>query len=110
MSRQIQQGVHIGHTHSAWSIGSFHNRVVCTNFSLLQHAKVESRPVMFYQQRGHPRLIHADADPVTRHARLRHFKFSITDPKAIADADLVIRKSLHGEVFPELTEYEIVAA
>src|SRR3954447_11696283 len=110
MSGQIQQGVHIGHTHSAWTIGSFHNRVVCTDFSFLQHPKVESRPVMFYQQRGHPRLIHADADPIARHARLRHLKFSITDPIAIADADLAVRKSFDREVFPELSEWEIVAA
>jgi hypothetical protein len=58
----------------------------------------------------HTRFIHADADAVARYAWLRHFKFSTTDAVAIANAHLVIRKSLDGEVFSELAESKIVAA
>jgi hypothetical protein len=65
---------------------------------------------MFYEQRWHPRLVHADADAVARHARLCHFKVSAADAVAIANADLVIRKSLNSEVFSELAESKIVAA
>jgi hypothetical protein len=65
---------------------------------------------MRHEQRWHASLIHADADAVARHAWLRYFKFSTTDAVSIADAHLVVRKSLDGEVFSELTESKIVAA
>ena len=94
MSWQIQEGVNLGHTDSLWTVSNFYNVIACTNFSLLQHAKVESWSVMFYEQGCHPRFIHADADAIARHAWLRYFKFSTTDAVSIADAHLVIRKSL----------------
>ena len=110
MSWQIQEGVNLGHTDSLWTVSNFYNVIACTNFSLLQHAKVESWSVMCYEQGCHPRFIHANADAVARYAWLRYFKFSITDAVSIADAHLVIRKSLDGEVFSELAESKIVAA
>src|SRR6202142_220375 len=110
MSWQIQEGVNLGHTDSPWTVSNFYNVIACTNFSLLQHAKVESWSVMRYEQRWHTRLVHADGDAVARHAWLRYFKFSTTDAVSIADAHLVIRKALHREVFSELTESKITAA
>src|ERR1700690_215785 len=110
MSWQIQEGVDRGHTDSLWTVSNFYNVIACTNFSLLQHAKVESWSVMRYEQRWHTRLVHADGDAVARHAWLRYFKFSTTDAVSIADAHLVIRKALHREVFSELTESKITAA
>jgi hypothetical protein len=38
---------------------------------------------------------------------LCHFKYRITNPVSITDADLVIRKSLNCEVLAELAETEI---
>ena len=110
LSWQIQEGVNVGHGDSLRTVSNFCDVIAGTNFSLLQHAKVESWPVMFYEQRWHPRFIHANTHAVARHAWLRHFKFSTTDAVAIANADLVIRKSLDGEVFSELAKGEIVAA
>src|ERR1700688_2844619 len=110
MSWQIQQGVNIGHTDSLWTISNFYDVIARPNFSLPQHAKVESWSVMCYEQRWHTRLVHADTDAVARHSWLRYFKFSTTDAVSIADAHLVIRKSLNSEVFPELAENKIVAA
>ncbi len=108
MSLQIQEGVNLGHTDWLWTVSNFHDLVARTDFSLPQHAKVESWSVMRYKQGCHPRLIQADADAIARHARLRYFEFSTTDTKSIADAHLVIRKSLDGEIFSELTESKIV--
>jgi hypothetical protein len=65
---------------------------------------------MRYEQGCHPRFIHANADAVARHAWLRYFKFSTTDAVSIADAHLVVRKSLDGEIFSELAVGKIVAA
>src|SRR2546429_8797248 len=92
MSRQIQEGVNLGHADSLWTVGNFYNVVARPNFSFLQHAKVESWSVMRYEQGCHPRFIHANADAVARYARLCHFKYRVTNAVAIANADLVIKK------------------
>ncbi len=107
MSWQIQEGVNLGHTDSLWTVSNFYNVVARPNFSFLQHAKVESWSVMCYEQGCHPRFIHANADAVARYARLCYFKCRITNTVAIANADLVIGKSLNREVFSELAENEV---
>jgi len=55
---------------------------------------------MFYEQGWHPRFMHADADAVTRHARLRYFKFGTPDAVSIADAHLAVKKSLDVKFSP----------
>jgi len=107
---QIKECVNLGHTGSLWTVSNFYNVITRANFSFLQHPKVESWPVMFYEQRCHPPFIHADADAVARYAGLRCFKYRTTDAVSISDAHLVIRKSLDGEVFSELAETKIAAA
>jgi hypothetical protein len=49
----------------------------------------------------------ANADAVARYAGLCYFKCRTTNAVAIANADLVIRKSLNSEVFSELAEDEV---
>jgi len=107
MSRQIQEGVNLGHAHSLWTVSNFQNVVARPNFSFLQHAKIESRPVMRYEQGRHPRIIHANADAVTCYPRLCHFKYRITNAVTITNAGLVIRKSLNSEIFSKLAEDEV---
>src|SRR5258706_395995 len=106
-SGQIKEGFNVGHTDSLWTVSNFYNVVARPNFSFLQHAKVESWSVMFYEQGCRPRFIHANTDAVARYARLCHFKYRITNAVAIANADLVIRKLLNSEVFSELAEDEV---
>ncbi len=89
------------------SVSNFYNVVARANFSLLQHAKVESWSVMCYEQRWHTRFIHANADAIARHARLRYFKYRTPDAVSIANADLAIEKSLHREILSKLAEDEV---
>src|SRR5579875_159359 len=110
MSWQIQEGVNFGHADSLWTVTNFYNVVARPNFSFLQHAKVESWSVMRYEQRCHARFIHANADAVARYARLCRFKYRVTNAVSIADADLVIRKSLNSEVFSELAEDKVITS
>jgi hypothetical protein len=110
MSGQVQETINAGHRHALGAIGDFHDVIARPNFSFLQHAKVKPWSVMCYEQGRHTRLIHADAHAVAGHARLRYFQYGTTDTVLIADAHLVIRKSLDGEVFSELTESKIPAA
>jgi hypothetical protein len=49
MSWQIQEGVNVGHTDSLWTVSNLYNVIACTNFSFLQHPKVESWSVMRYE-------------------------------------------------------------
>src|SRR3984885_15793105 len=79
MSWQIQEGINLGHTDSLWTVSNFYNVIACTNFSLLQRAKVKPWSVMCNEKRRHSRFIHADADAVARHTWLRYFKYRITN-------------------------------
>src|SRR5262249_46556880 len=89
---------------------NFYDVVACTNFALLQHAKVESWSVMGYEQGRHPRFIGANTDTVAGDAWLCYFEYSTTNAVAIADADLVIRKPVNREVFSELPEAEVITS
>src|SRR5215813_361349 len=92
------------------AISNFYDVVARTDFSFLQHAKVESRSVVSYEQGRHARFIRADADAVTGHARLCHFEHRATNAESITDTDLVISKSFNSEVFSELADTKISAA
>jgi hypothetical protein len=107
MSRQVQKSVNLGDRGPLRTIGNLSDFVSCANFPFLQHSKIESRFAMFYEQGCHPGLIHAHADAVARYARLRHFEYCITNAVTIANANLVIGKSLNREVFSELAESEV---
>ena len=110
MSWQIQEGVNVGHADSLWTVSKFYNVIARPNFSFLQHTKVESWSVMCDEQGCHPRFIHADTDAVAGYARLCHFKYRVAYAVPIANADLVIRKSLNREVFSEPAEDEVITS
>ena len=110
MSGQIQETIHVGDRDLLWTVGNLHDLVVRSNFAFLQYAKVEAGPVMGYQQGRHARLIHANADAIAGYARLRHFKDHVANAIPIANAHLVIGKSLDREVFSELAEDEVTAS
>src|SRR5262245_10089191 len=108
MSRQIQECLNISYRHPLRTIADFHDIIARANFPFLHNAKVESGSAVCHQQSGHARLVHADAHAITRHPRLCYFKYGIANSVSITDADLVIRKPFHSEVFPELAETEII--
>ncbi len=56
----------------------------------VEHPEIEAGSSVLDQQRGHIRLVHADADPVTGDARLRHLEQGTPDPVTISDAHLRI--------------------
>jgi hypothetical protein len=64
---------------------------------------------MLNQQGRHPRLIHAYADPIAGHSRLRYLEQRTADPVAVTDRDLAIGQALYGEVLSELPEREIIS-
>jgi hypothetical protein len=84
--------------------------VAVSDLALAQHAQVETRATVSDQERRHPRLVHAQADPITRDARLADLEQRRADAVAIADADLIVGQSLDGEVLAELPKAKVVAA
>jgi hypothetical protein len=110
MSRQVQQSVDLCDCDPFRAIRDFYDVVARANFSFLQNAEVESRPVMRDQQRRHAGFVHPQTDTVAGDARLRHLKECAANAVPVANANLAIGKSFDGEVFAELAEGEIIAA
>ena len=110
MTRRVQQGVHLGDGHALRAFGDQDDRVAGADVAFLEDAEVEARPSAGGQQGRHLRLVHANPDAVAGDARLGDLEQGRADPVAVADADLVVRQSLDGEVLAELPVDEIAAA
>ena len=67
-------------------VGDLDDRVAGADLALLDHAQVEARAAVPGQQRGHPRLLEADADLVTGDPRLRDLEHRGADREPVADA------------------------
>jgi hypothetical protein len=94
--------------------GSFkyhpHDLVAGLDLSPFQDMEIEAGPAVRDKQRGHLRLVHADADPVAGDARLRHFEQSAPNTVMIADAHLVVGQTFDGEVLAEFPISEVGSA
>jgi hypothetical protein len=66
--------------------------------------------VLRYEQGWHPRFIHANTDAVARNARLRRFKYRVTNAISIANTDLTVSEPFNSKVFSELAEDKVVAS
>jgi hypothetical protein len=105
----VEQRVDLSHAHALGAYGDPHDLVAGLHFALLQDAKVEARSAACDEQRGHPRLVHADAHAVTGDARLRHFEQGATHAVAIADADFLVGQAVDGEILAKLSIGEVVS-
>ena len=76
----------------------------------LQHAEIEARSAVLDHQRGHFRLVHTDAQPVTGDARLRHLEQGAADPVAVSNAHLRVRQAIDGKILSELPIDEVVSS
>src|ERR1700733_15270044 len=74
MSRPIEERIDLEDTHALGPTCAPCDFVSCFDFPFVQHTEIEAGPSVFHQQRGHIRLVHADAHPVTGDTRLRHFE------------------------------------
>src|SRR5262249_14334388 len=109
MTAQIEESIGLGDAHALRTVADLHDLIPGRDFAGFQHTEVEPGPVMLHQQGGHARLVHSDSNPVAGHARLRHFAQRAANPITVADADLVVRQSLHREVLAELSKHEVLA-
>jgi hypothetical protein len=110
VSWQVQQSIHYRDRDLLRTIGDSYDVIAGTDFSFFQNAKVKPWSSVRDEEGRHAWLIHADADAVAGHAWLCDFKYRISNPILITDADFIVSKSLNCEVLAELAESEIIAA
>ncbi len=81
-----------------------------STFAFFQHAEIEAGPAVLDHQRGHFRLVQADAQPVTGDTRLRDLEQGAADPVTVSDAHLCIRQAIDSEILSELPVDEVVSS
>src|SRR5262249_6657963 len=109
MTAKIKEGIGLGDAHALRTIADLHDLIPGYDLADLQHTEVEPGSVMLHQQRGHTRLVHTNSNPVARDSRLRHFEQRAANPITVANADLIVRQSLHREVLAELSKHEVLS-
>ena len=102
MPGEVEQRVDLGDRHLFGAGGELDDLVSRLYVAFFEHAEVEARAVVGDEHRGDARVVHADPDAVAGDPGLRDLEDGSADLVAIADADLVIGESFHGEVLAEL--------
>ena len=105
----VQQGIDLEDAHMLGTCRDPHNLVSRFHLAFLQNTEVETGPAVRDQQRGHLRFVHADAHPVTSHARLGDLEQSLAYSEAIANAHFLVRQAVDGEILTELPMGEVVS-
>src|SRR4051794_2554182 len=110
MPRQVEQRIDLGDRHLLGTLRELDDLVAGFDLTLLEDAEVEAGAAVRDEQRRNARVVHANADAVTRDARLADLEDCGSDLKAVPDADRVVGEALDGEVLGELTMHEVAAA
>ena len=108
MARQIKQSVDFGHADLLWPVGYLHDFISGADLPFFDNAEIKPRALVGNQQAGHLRFTHANADPVARDSRLGYLEHCPANAVTVADADLVVGKTLDGKVFAELTILKVI--
>ena len=104
MRREIEQRIDLGDGHALPGLADLHDLVAGADLALAQDAEIESRPAARRQQRRHPRLVGANAEPIAGHARLGDLEQRAADLIAVTDANGIVGQILDGEILSELAE------
>src|SRR4051812_21685132 len=110
MRRQIQERIDLGYGHALGSSSDGHDRIARVTLAFLENAWVEARTAAGREEGRHSGLIHPDPDAIASDPRLAHFEKRAPNPITVADADCVVRQSLHREILTELPGGEVASA
>src|SRR5262245_36686274 len=103
MIGRIEKRVDLCDSYSLLRLSHLHDFVTGAYIAFLQDAEVESRPSAGRQQRGHPGLVHPNADAIARYARCSDLEQCTADSITVADTNGIVRQSLDREVLAELS-------
>src|SRR5262249_44760190 len=109
-ARQIEQCVRVGDSKRMRAALRLNYLVAGFDQPLPDNPHVKAGPVMADQQRGHLGFAKPQADAVAGDPRLSDFELGRADPVPVADAHLVVRQAVDGQVLPELAVTEVVPA
>ena len=104
---KVEERVDLGDRHLLRAGGELDDLVPGLDLALVEHPEVEPGAAVRDEQGRHARIVHADADAVTRDAGLRDLEDGGADPVAVADADLGVAQSFDREVLAELPGDEV---
>src|SRR5580698_5160553 len=108
MARQIKQPVDFGHGELLRSLSYLHDFISGADFPFFDDAEIKPGALVGNEQTGHTRVTHANANPVAGDSRLAYLKQGTANAVTIADADLVVSKTLDGQILAELTVLEVI--
>ena len=74
MNRQVKQRIYLGDTHSFRAFRDFYNFITGSNFTFFQDSKIKTRLMTRHHQGCHLWFVHADAEAIAGHPRLRHLE------------------------------------
>jgi hypothetical protein len=106
---EVEQPVDLHDGHLLGAGRHLLDRLPRLDVALLDHAQIEPGPPVRHEQRRDPRVVHPQPDAVAGDARLGDLEQRPADPEAVADADVLVREALDGEVLAELPEHEVAA-
>src|SRR6476659_6783823 len=105
---RVQESVDLCDGHPLIRFAHLHDFVAGAHVAFLEYTEVESRSSARRQQRGHARLVHANADAIAGYARLCDLEQRAADLIAVTDTHDIIRQSIDREVLSELSVDEVV--
>src|SRR5262249_4333428 len=107
---QVEQRIGVGHAQRVRAGPGLDDLIAGLDLPLGYDPHVEPGPVMA-DQRGWPSgLAQPQAHPVAGHPRLGDLELGLADAVPVADAHLVVRETVNGEVLPELAVAEVIPA
>ena len=108
VARQIEQAIDFRNGDPLRPVSDFCNFVSGADLPFFNHAEVKARPFMGNKECRYLRVIHSDADAIAGDPRLRHLEECAPDSVAISNADLIIGKTIDGEILTELAILKVL--
>src|SRR3954452_19097464 len=110
MARQVKEPVDLGDRHLLRTACDLEDLVSGLHLAFFENAEVEARAAVRDEQRRNTGVVQPDPDAVASDAGLADLEDGAPDPKAVADAHLVVGEPFDREVLAELAVYEVASA
>ncbi len=93
---QVEHGVGFDDAEALGAVSDFGDFVAGGDFAFFQDTKIKTGAMVGDEERGHLRLVHADADAIAFDAGPGDFEKSGAEAETVADADLSVGRTVDG--------------